>query len=177
MKFEILNEDDSLEIHGITPAAFTQSKKARYIEMQREELISKWSEEIQNTNLEGLELLTKVFGGISQNERYNINTTPERIKELKAIKAQQEAEEKEKERQDLMNSPSPYSLNPTMRLLGRQCALGYIERYESMYDEVMQAHPHEGTYNICIDMFSLGIICGKRMDRQRRKERAAAGER
>lgn len=145
--------------------------------MDREKVIRKWVEELNNTNNEGLELLTKLFGGISQNERYNINTTPERIKELKATKAQQEAEEKEKERQEYMNSPSPYSLNPTMKLLGYQYIFGHIDRYRNMYDEVMQAHPHEGTYDICIDMFSLGIICGKRMDRERRKERAASRER
>lgn len=137
--------------------------------MDREKVIRKWVEELNNTNNEGLELLTKLFGGISRNERYNINTTPERIKELKAIKAQEE----EKERLDRMNRPSPYSLNPTMKLLGYQYIFGHIDRYRNMYDEVAQAHPHEGTYDICIDMFSLGIICGKRMDRQRRKERAA----
>lgn len=146
--------------------------------MQREAIINKWIEELQNINLEGLELITKLCGGISEMEKYNINTTPERIEEIKAIEAQQKAEERAKREQEQAEErrkrPFIYNLNPTMRLLGRQCIVTTFNKYKDMYSEVLEAHPHEGTFDICIDMFSLGIICGKRIDRQRRKERAAS---
>lgn len=145
--------------------------------MQREELIRKWTEELQNANLEWLELMTKLFGGISNIEKYNVSTTPERIEEIKALEAQQEAEKKAKREQEQAEErrkrPNPYALNPTMVLLGHQCTMTPFDRFRDMYSEVMAAHPYEGTFGICIDMFSLGIICGKRIDRQRRKERAA----
>lgn len=145
--------------------------------MEREAFARKLIDEIQNTNLEGLELMTKLFGGISNIEKYNINTTAERIEEIKALEAQQEAEKKAKREQEQAeerrNRPNPYTLNPTMKLLGQQCIMTHFDKFRDMYREVIKAHPYEGTFDICIDMFSLGIICGKRIDRQRRKERAA----
>lgn len=147
--------------------------------MERKALVRKWIDEIQNTNIERLEILEKLFGGISNIEKYNINTTTERIEEIRALEAQQEAEKKAKREQEQAEErrkrPNHYTLNPTMVLLGHQCIMSSLDKYRNMYDEVMQAHPYEGTFDICIDMFSLGIICGKRIDRQRRKERAAKG--
>lgn len=141
--------------------------------MEREALVRKWIDEIQNTNLEGLELLEKLFGGISSKEEFNVNTTPERIEEIKAIRAKKEAEEKEKNEQERRNKPNPYALNETMELLGHQCLLSILDDYRDTINEVMQARKYEGTFSVCVDMFSLGIICGKRIDRKRRKEIAA----
>ena len=142
--------------------------------MQREQLESKWIEEIKNTNLEGLQTLDKLFGGISKIEQYNINTTEERIAEIKELQEQkrieEEAEKKRKQEEERRNKPNVYTLNDTMRLLEHQ-RIQALKKYKDMYNEVLEAHPCEGTYGICIDMFSLGILCGKKMDRERRKKK------
>lgn len=143
--------------------------------MQREQLESKWIEEIKNTNLEGLQTLDKLFGGISKIEQYNINTTEERIAEIKELQEQkrieEEAEKKRKQEEERRNKPNVYTLNDTMRLLGHQRIVQIFEKYKDMYEEVLKAHPYEGTFGICIDMFSLGILCGKKIDRERRKKK------
>lgn len=58
-------------------------EERKYIQMQREELVTKWSEIIGNLNTEGLQMIDKLMGGIAGMEEYNINTTEERIAEIK----------------------------------------------------------------------------------------------
>lgn len=71
------------------------------------------------------------------------------------------------------NNVFVYDRNETMFMLGQQRTVSAFAQFFDMYMDVLTAHPKEGTHGICMDMFSLGIICGKRLERQRRKESAA----
>jgi CTP-dependent riboflavin kinase len=148
-----------------------KENRKELLKMNREELLQKMTHTLNNVNDEGLQLINYFVGGTENIEKYNINTTADRLAEIK----QQEAEEKARKEEARRNKPSVYTLNNTMRLLGKQCVFYALDTYRGMFEEVMAAHPHEGTFDICIDMFSLGIICGKRIERKNRKERAARG--
>lgn len=64
----------------------------------REQLIQM----INNLNENGIDLLLYFFGDMDKKERYNINTTPERVAELKQMEEQEKAErEAERERASL----------------------------------------------------------------------------
>lgn len=145
--------------------------------MQREELIRKLENNLQELNEEGLDILEKCFSSFVESERYRQDTTPERMAELKAAQAAREAEEEQRKaaREEELSICKifRYDRNTTMRLLGYQTHDTVLLRYKEQFDDVMKANPFEGTWNICYDMFSLGVICGKHIDRQRRKERAA----
>lgn len=71
-----------------------------------------------------------------------------------------------------------YSINSTMELLGHQCILNDCSNNGSdsskMFDDIVQAHIQKGTINIFdvgLDFFALGIIIGKREERQRKQEK------
>ena len=51
-------------------------------------------EMINNLNENGIELILKCFIGINENEKYNINTTTERLAEIQRIEKQKEEQEK-----------------------------------------------------------------------------------
>lgn len=131
--------------------------------MEREEILNNFIEELHNTNLEGLKLVVRLIGEISKVEKYNINTSPERIAEIEEEERQQSACKKERKE----NRVNPYHKNQTMRMIGRH-SFGAFEEFREMFTDVAKARPYEGTFDICLDMFTLGIICGKRIDRRRR---------
>lgn len=66
--------------------------------MQRENLEQKWKNILSNLNTEGLQMIDHLLGGIAEMEEYNINTTEERIAEIRqeraALAAIQEEERK-----------------------------------------------------------------------------------
>lgn len=57
--------------------------------MNQEELMQKLNIVIHNLNEDGLSLMYKIMGDLNEIKKYNINTTPEQIAQIK----QQEAEE------------------------------------------------------------------------------------
>lgn len=63
--------------------------------MQRENLEQKWQSIIKNLNTEGLQMIDKLMGGIAGMEEYNINTTEERIAEIRQERAAQAAVQEE----------------------------------------------------------------------------------
>lgn len=131
--------------------------------MEREEILNNFIEELNNTNLEGLKTVVRLMDGISKVEKYNINTSPERIAEIEEEERQQS--ERKKDRKE--KRENPYRKNQTMRMIGYQL-VGQYEEFKDMFDDVAKARPFEGTFEICRDMFALGIICGKRMERKKR---------
>lgn len=51
-------------------------------------------EMINNLNENGIELMLKCFNGMNENEKYNINTTTERLTEIQRIEKQKKEQEK-----------------------------------------------------------------------------------
>lgn len=69
---------------------------------------------------------------------------------------------------------SIYDTNEVMRIIGRQPSCDYLD---SDFDAVMNAHmaagdADNGTLNVAIDFYLLGIICGKRLERAEKNRRA-----
>jgi hypothetical protein len=56
---------------------------------------------LQNLNEDGLSLLADLFGSMDTKERYNKNTMPERLEELKQIEEQREEQRTGEERKRL----------------------------------------------------------------------------
>lgn len=66
-----------------------------------------------------------------------------------------------------------YDMNETMKMLGYQCSVGIIKGAPSDdFDNVLTAHRQcgSGLLDLGIDMFMLGYIYGKRVERVRRKK-------
>lgn len=61
--------------------------------MKRAELVQKLDTVIHNMNVEGLELMYRLMGDMHENKKYNINTTPEQVAEIKKQEAEKEARE------------------------------------------------------------------------------------
>lgn len=78
-------------ITGLLP--FLQDER-RYKAMNREELIKKLDTVIHNLNEDGLSFMYNLIGDMNEIEKYNINTTPDRVIQIKLL----EAEEAEHER-------------------------------------------------------------------------------
>lgn len=68
-----------------------------------------------------------------------------------------------------------YDENETMRLIGQQTSLLYIGEGGVATDDflnVIEAEKkhRQGLYSVAVDFFILGLIYGKRTERQRRKK-------
>lgn len=61
--------------------------------MEQAELVQKLDTVIRNMNVEGLELMYRLMGDMHENKKYNINTTPEQVVEIKKQEAEKEARE------------------------------------------------------------------------------------
>ena len=61
--------------------------------MEQAELVQKLDTVIRNMNVEGLELMYRLMGDMHENKKYNINTTPEQVAEIKRQEAEKEARE------------------------------------------------------------------------------------
>ena len=61
--------------------------------MEQAELVQKLDTVIRNMNVEGLELMYRLMGDMHENKKYNINTTPEQVAEIKKQEAEKEARE------------------------------------------------------------------------------------
>lgn len=69
---------------------------------------------------------------------------------------------------------NPYHKNPTMKLLGHQCALEpfwYNDEVKKQIEEISEGRPFSFTLEVASDIFMLGYIHGKRAERARRKKR------
>lgn len=78
--------------------------------MDQAELVQKLDTVIHNMNIEGLELMYRLMGDMHENKKYNINTTPEQVAEIKKQEAEREvcesAERKKREQIEYMDKMS-----------------------------------------------------------------------
>lgn len=65
--------------------------------MNREEMTEKLNTVISNLNEDGLALMHYFIGDMHENEKYNVNTSTDRLKEIKLLEKRQEAEEEKAE--------------------------------------------------------------------------------
>ena len=61
--------------------------------MNREEMTEKLNTVISNLNEDGLALMYYFIGDMHENEKYNVNTSADRLKEIKLLEKRQDAEE------------------------------------------------------------------------------------
>ncbi|MFW5669311.1 MAG: hypothetical protein ACOCM4_08725 [Acetivibrio ethanolgignens] len=137
--------------------------------MHHEEMIQKIEHTVNNVNDAGLELIIRFIGGMEETEMYNINTSEERIEEIKQEKAKEEAERKARKEAEERAKPSPYTLNPTMQMLGHQCCLALLDQAHEEMNDILKARPNTATFDTALDILVLGYIYGKRAERKRRR--------
>ena len=65
--------------------------------MNREEMTEKLNTVISNLNEDGLALMYYFIGDMHENKKYNVNTSTDRLEEIKLLKKRQDAEEEEAE--------------------------------------------------------------------------------
>lgn len=141
-------------------------------------------EMINNLNENGIELILKCFNGINENEKYNINTTTERLAELQRVeeqkaeqeKAIQEAEiekairERAKANRDRMKDIKN-SLTGKEKNLIEEISKVKPGSYDMYTNEVMLfADIHNNNLiNGSTDIFNYGFLKGQRAEKARQK--------
>ncbi len=140
--------------------------------MHQAELIKKLEHTIHNVNEQGLELIMCAIGNFEEIEKYNINTTKERLEQIKAEEEQEEAERQAKREAERRNKPNPYEVNETMKMLEHQCPFEIIGKQGfKEINNILEANPYTATQETAINLFTLGYIYGKRAERARRKNK------
>lgn len=162
--------------------------------MQREELVTKWSEIIGNLNTEGLKLIDKLMGGIAGMEEYNINTTEERIAEIKKerearllVETEERRAEQEKAQFDRMQREIAERKDKIASFTGRELTfwnkitkvkqMKDISRYCMVYWQTMLiAELYNNNYiNASYTEFCYGFYQGMQyMKNKKRKEKQGA---
>ena len=130
--------------------------------MHQAEVIKKLEHAIHNVNEQGLETIIHFISDMEKCELYNINTTKERLEQIKAKEEQEEAERR--------NRPNTYKANETMKMLVNQPYFSIIgnQGFKEI-DNILEANPYTATMETAMDLFVLGHIYGKRAERARRK--------
>lgn len=149
----------------------------------REQLLQGITEALQGLNIDALNLVNDCFiKTIAGSERYSINTTEERLAELKAAAAAQEEQRKaeraaKEAEQAAYNAVSLYERNATMKLIGNTSYYTYCcpaGEYGSGFDDILQAHKYDwitrGLIDTGMDFFAFGMICGIKEQRKRGKK-------
>ena len=141
-------------------------------------------EMINNLNENGIELILKCFIGINENEKYNINTTTERLEELQRVEEQKAEQEKaiqeaeiEQERIERAKANRERMKAIKASLTGKEKNL--IEEiskvkpgsYDMYTNEVMLfADIHNNNLiNGSTDIFNYGFLKGQRAEKARQK--------
>lgn len=145
---------------------------------------------LQNLNENGLSLLANLFGDMDTKERYNKNTTPERLEELKQIEEiEQQRVDQEKaeikadlEKSSYKNARVEHKRQQEFKalLIGKEKefyeltdSVEYNDRYGLKYWELMLL---ANTYNNSLldgshDIFRYGFLKGRRAERAMTKKR------
>lgn len=144
----------------------------------REKLLQSITEALQELNTDALQLIDSCFiQTIKGSERYSINTTEERLEELKAAcckdKAYKEEQAAKQAEREVFRAVFLYDRNDTMKMLSRTNYWTFAAPhgdYNKGFEDIMQAHKYcTSLYNIAIDVFSYGMICGIKEQRSRAK--------
>lgn len=141
-------------------------------------------EMINNLNENGIELILKCFNGMNENEKYNINTTTERLAELQRIEEQKEEQEKaiqEAEREKALRERAranrermkaiKASLTGKEKKLIEAISKVKPGNYDMYTNEVMIfADIHNNNLiNGSTDLFNYGFLKGQRAEKARQK--------
>lgn len=141
-------------------------------------------EMINNLNENGIELMLKCFNGINENEKYNINTTTERLAEIQRIEKQKEEQEKaireaeiEKALRERARANRERATAIRDSLTGRDKRL--IETVEKVKPGDYNMYSHElmifadihnnNLINGSTDIFNYGFLKGQRAEKARQK--------
>lgn len=139
---------------------------------------------INNLNENGINTLLYLFGDFDKIERYNINTTPERIAELQQIEKQRDEQEKanreaEREKASFERAQAEYRRQEEFKasLTGKEKRFfevvdgikpgGYCMNYSEMMllADAYNNNLIDGSY----DIFKYGFLKGQRSERAKRK--------
>lgn len=139
---------------------------------------------INNLNENGIELMLKCFNGINESEKYNINTTTDRLAELQRIEEQKEEQEKairEAEREKALRERAranrermkdiKASLTGKEKKLIEAISKVKPGNYDMYTNEVMIfADIHNNNLiNGSTDIFNYGFLKGQRAEKARQK--------
>ena len=134
---------------------------------------------IDNLNENGINLMTTLFQGMDENEKYNKLTTPERLEELQQIEKQEEEKQKaeaeakrieaerkrieeEKEIQELLNKHSRFLSNIKTTKPGNY----WLTNGEA---DAIYYSCKGSLYGILCDSFRAGFLKGQRAEKARQK--------
>ena len=138
--------------------------------MHQAEVIKKLEHAIHNVNEKGLETIIHFISDMEKCELYNINTSKERLEQIKAQEEQEEAERRKRAEAERRKRPNTYESNETMKMLVNQPYFSIIGKQGfKEIDNILEARPYTATEETALDLFVLGYIYGKRAERARRK--------
>ena len=138
--------------------------------MHQAELVKKLEHTIHSVNEKGLRAIICLIDDIEEIEKYNINTTKERLEQIREEEKQAEMERKAQEEAERRNRAEALKTNETMKLLGYQYYFSAIgEKGFKEINNILKANPYTATMETAMDLFVLGHIYGKRAERARRK--------
>ena len=142
-------------------------------------------EMINNLNENGIELMLKCFNGINENEKYNINTTTERLAEIQRIEKQKEEQEKATQEIERENALRERARANRERMKDIKASLTGKEK--KLIETINKVKP--GSYNMyshevmlfadihnnnlingSTDIFNYGFLKGQRAEKARQKE-------
>ena len=142
------------------------------IPVHQAELVKKLEHTIHNVNEKGLETIIHFIGDMEKCELYNINTTKERLEQIREEEQQAEMERKAQEEAERRNRAEALKTNETMKLLGYQYYFSIIgEKGFKEINNILKANPYTATMETALDLFVLGHIYGKRAERAKRKDK------
>lgn len=139
---------------------------------------------IDNLNEDGIELISKCFKDMDKSERYNINTTPERLEELQQIQLQKDKQREEQletdnwkasyeraqERYRIMKEKKTSLTGKEKRLFEviESVDTGYY--YMETWELLLLSDIYDNNLiNGSIDLFNYGFLKGQRAEKARQK--------
>lgn len=149
-----------------------QASKERQVTMKtREQALQQAAEALQGLNTETVQMMTGLMLSLAQKELYSADTPEARLEEIHEAYRQEDA--KLKEAREQKAAVFLHDRNSTMKMLGRNSYYTLVSgsgRYRAEYDEILDAYlPEDDITGLFLDIYSFGIICGKREERSRRK--------
>jgi len=128
---------------------------------------------LNNLNSDGMRDLIFLFEGLDRMEKYNINTTPERLEKLK----QKDLEEEAKYQEELIQQKAKQDKKETERqriLTNNKKFLDLVDsinpgRYAMSMDEMqaLYASKYHDTFRLIYNSFKAGFLKGQKAERAR----------
>lgn len=160
--------------------------------MEREETIKQMENMLHNLNLEGVKLIRRIIGNMDEIEKYNVNTTPERIIEIERQQAEKDAVEKAEREEKTRAQHIQYMKEQARKrkeriagLTGKEKSFYNkiqkvrdmdISRYTITFGEVMLLCELYGNsaFSSCYESFCYGFYQGMQYLKNRQKKKRIA---